>query len=500
MNAQLSRRTFLAASAAVTLAACSANPGAQQEAPAKTAKLDPSNPTSVTVWHYYNGAQQAAFDELVGEFNDGAGKDEGIHVEAQSLGSVSDLESAISDSVAGAVGSRELPGIFSSYSDTAYAAQQKGALANIAQYFTSSELSEFVDGYLQEGYFNSDGALYLLPVAKSTETTMVDETDWKPFADATGSTLDELTTFEGIAAVAQRYYEWTAQQSADGRGRAFYGRDSMANYFVIGLKQMGVDVYEVDADGNATVNIPEDDVRRLWDNYYVPYVNGWFKATGKFRSDDVKTGDIIAYTGSTASASYFPDQVVSDDGSTKAIDYEILTSPVMKDGEGYAVQQGAGMAVTASDDVHEYAAVEFLKWFCRKDNNLRFACTSSYLPVRKDANTVEALDEAIKDGGVEVAPKVSDTLRKVMGAFDRTSYYAPRCFSNGFAARKVLENSLQSKAQADAEAVEQAVAAGAARADAVAPYVTDEAFGAWYQQFSDALNDAAAGKAGAAKN
>lgn len=263
MNAQLSRRTFLAASAAATLAACSANPGAQQEAPAKTAKLDPSNPTSVTVWHYYNGAQQAAFDELVGEFNDGAGKDEGIHVEAQSLGSVSDLESAISDSVAGAVGSRELPGIFSSYSDTAYAAQQKGALANIAQYFTSSELSEFVDGYLQEGYFNSDGALYLLPVAKSTETTMVDETDWKPFADATGSTLDELTTFEGIAAVAQRYYEWTAQQSADGRGRAFYGRDSMANYFVIGLKQMGVDVYEVDADGSATVNIPEDDVRRL---------------------------------------------------------------------------------------------------------------------------------------------------------------------------------------------------------------------------------------------
>lgn len=30
--------------------------------------------------------------------------------------------------------------------------------------------------------------------------------------------------------------------------------------------------------------------------------------------------------------------------------------------------------------------------------------------------------------------------------------------------------------------------------------MTDEAFGAWYQQFSDGLNDAAAGKAGAAKN
>lgn len=39
--------------------------GAQSDRP----QLDPSNPVSLTVWHYYNGAQQAAFDELVAEFN-----------------------------------------------------------------------------------------------------------------------------------------------------------------------------------------------------------------------------------------------------------------------------------------------------------------------------------------------------------------------------------------------------------------------------------------------
>ena len=34
-----------------------------------TVKLDPNNPVSLTVWHYYNGAQQAAFDTLVSDFN-----------------------------------------------------------------------------------------------------------------------------------------------------------------------------------------------------------------------------------------------------------------------------------------------------------------------------------------------------------------------------------------------------------------------------------------------
>ena len=44
-------------------------------------QLDPSNPVSLTVWHYYNGAQQTAFDELVSEFNATEGKEKGIYVE-----------------------------------------------------------------------------------------------------------------------------------------------------------------------------------------------------------------------------------------------------------------------------------------------------------------------------------------------------------------------------------------------------------------------------------
>ena len=189
-------------------------------------------------------------------------------------------------------------------------------LADLSQYFTEDELSKYVDSYIQEGYFNQDGALYLFPVAKSTEITMLNKTDWEPFAEAAGTTVDELATTEGIVQVAQRYYEWTDAQTPDvpAAGKAFYGRDSMSNYFLISMKQMGKELFEV-KDGKVTLNTDKELVRRIWDNYYVPFMKGYFASLGKFRSDDVKTGDVIAYTGSTSSAVYFPDSVETEDSS-----------------------------------------------------------------------------------------------------------------------------------------------------------------------------------------
>lgn len=53
-------------------------------------------------------------------------------------------------------------------------------LADLSQYFTEDELSKYVDSYIQEGYFNQDGALYLFPVAKSTEITMLNRPTGSP--------------------------------------------------------------------------------------------------------------------------------------------------------------------------------------------------------------------------------------------------------------------------------------------------------------------------------
>ena len=422
--------------------------------------LDPKDPVSLTVWHYYNGSQQAAFDALVEEFNDTEGREKGIYVQSYSQGSVPDLETAVRDAIGGKVGADAMPDIFSSYADTAYEVEQAGALADLSQYLSQEDLERYVDSYIEEGRIAADGTLRIFPVAKSTEIMMINKTDWEPFAADTGASLDDLSTIEGVASTAQAYYEWTDGLTPDvpGDGKALYGRDAVANYFIIGMQQLGVEIFQVE-NGKVTVNAPEEELRRLWENYYVPMVKGYFGAYGSFRSDDVKTGDILAYTGSTTSAMYFPGQVELEEGS-HPIDYIVMPAPVFQGGRHYAVQQGAGMVVSKSDQRHEYAAVEFLKWFTQPENNLRFGCVSGYLPVRKEAGSVERLDRAIEEQGLSVAPKTYDCLSAIFGEMEDMTLYTNKSFENGSAARKVLEHHLADRAAEDRAAVAAAVAGG----------------------------------------
>lgn len=322
---------------------------------------------------------------------------------------------------------------------------------------------------------------------------MLNKTDWEPFAQATGASLDDLATIEGVAATAKAYYEWTdgLTPGVPGDGRAFYGRDALANYFIIGMQQLGVEIFQVE-NGEVTLNTPKEELRRLWENYYVPMVKGYFGAYGSFRSDDVKTGDILAYTGSTTSAMYFPDQVELEEDS-HAIDYLVLPAPVFQGGRPYAVQQGAGMVVSRSDQRREYASVEFLKWFTQPENNLRFGCVAGYLPVLKEAGSTQRLDDAIAAQDLSVAPKTYDCLTTIFDELDGMTLYTNKSFQNGSAARKVLEYNLADKAAADRAEVAQAVAGGMSVEEASADYVSGAAFEQWYEAFCGALN-AAVGK------
>lgn len=457
--------------------------------------LDPDDPVTLTIWHYYNGAQQQAFDSLVEEFNNSFGQENGIYVQSYSHGSVSDLETAVRDAISEKVGADPIPDIFSSYADTAYEAEQAGALANLSDYLSKDELDQYVDSYIDEGCIASDGTLRIFPTAKSTEIMMLNKTDWEAFAKATGAKLKDLKTIEGVTDTAKAYYEWSDSLTPNvpGDGKAFYGRDAVANYFIIGMQQLGTEIFQVD-NGEVTLNLPKKELHRLWENYYIPMVSGYFGAYGKFRSDDVKTGDILAYTGSTSSAMYFPDQVEQNDDS-HPIEYITMPAPIFQGGEKYAVQQGAGMVVSKTDEKREYAAVEFLKWFTQAENNLEFSCVSGYLPVLKEANNAEKLDQVIETEKLDVAPKTYDCLTTVFDEMDSLTLYTNKSFENGSAARKVLDYNLADKAAEDRNAVVAALQQGISLEDAVAPYITEEAFDAWYQSFYDALDAAVSGNA-----
>lgn len=453
------------------------------------ARLDPAHPVTITVWHYYNGEQQAAFDLLTEKFNETQGKELGIYVEDYSQGSVDGLEEAVMASLNHEVGSSDMPDIFSAYADTAYLANTKGALADIGRYLSEEEENSYIRSFLEEGRIGDNGELIIFPTAKSSEIFMLNTTDWEPFAEDTGSTLEELSTMEGVAACAQKYYEWTDAATPDipGDGKAFYGRDAAANLFIIGIRQMGKELIEVTPGKAPVLHADKEMIRRIWDCFYIPYVKGYFGAFGRFRSDDVKTGELIAYTGSTASALYFPSQVELEDGASYPIAYTVLPAPVFEGGEPYAVQQGAGMVISKSTPQREYAAAVFLKWFTQEENNLEFSVNSGYLPVKKGACTKESLDGMIEKSGTVMDPKAYDTMLTAFDIIQKEKLYTNKAFANGMQVRKVLEYNMTDMAQEAREKVAQQVGNGVPPEEAAAPYISDAVFDSWYESFRQAI-------------
>ena len=304
MMKRIGMRRLAAFAAAAALVLCLVGcGGAQSTAQGNT------EPVDLSVWTYYNGDQLESFNKLVDTFNDTVGKEKNITVESYSQGSVNDLEAQVMAAAQGKVGASAMPNIFMAYADTAYAMDQMGELADLAPYFTDEERAAYVDSYLTEGDFDDSGSIKIFPVAKSTELLFLNDTDWKPFAAATGAQYSDLETVEGLVKTAEAYYNWTdAQTDTPNDGKALFGRDAVANYMLIGAKELGDTIFDV-KDGKMTMGLSEDAARKLWDNYYVPYIKGWAAASGRFRSDDIKIGSILAYIGSNSSATYFPTQV-----------------------------------------------------------------------------------------------------------------------------------------------------------------------------------------------
>ena len=98
--------------------------------------LDKDDPTTIQVWHYYNGAQQEEFNRLVDEFNKTVGKEKGIIVEGSGQGTISDLERNVLDSINGKAGAADIPNIFAAYGDTAYQVDKLGYSVDLNKYFS----------------------------------------------------------------------------------------------------------------------------------------------------------------------------------------------------------------------------------------------------------------------------------------------------------------------------------------------------------------------------
>ena len=445
--------------------------------------LSKDDPTTITIWHYYNGVQLISFDEAVEEFNNTVGLDKGIIVEAYSKNSVSELADSVVASVKKDSGADLPPDIFATYAETAYVVDQLDGLADMSKYFTDEELDEYIDGYIEEGEFAGDGSLKIFPTAKSTEVMILTDTDWKKFAAATGVTTDDLATWEGLTEAAGKYYDYTDALTPDvpNDGKAFFGRDSIANYMSIGAKQLGCSYVTLDKDGSAEMNVDKAALKKLWENYYVPYVKG------RFRSEYAKTGKIIAMICSTTGAMYTPSEVSIDDDNSYPIDNLVLPVPNFEGKDPYIVQQGAGMSVLRSDEKSEYASAVFLKWFTEKERNINFSAESGYLPVKKEACDLSEIEKLTSKEGKELTDICKDTLKLAIYEINSSTLYTMPPFKNSADVRTFLENRIQDTAQSAYDEAMDKISKGGDRDEVLAEYTDDAAFDEWYDSFCTEL-------------
>lgn len=451
--------------------------------PAEKTALDPENPEIITIWHYYTGAQQETLDRMVLEFNETVGAKKGIIVEAYSQGSINNLNQELLQAARKKVGAQAMPDLFAAYIDTAEAVHNLLPLVDLDEYFTEKERARYVESYLDEGRFTEDKGLYVFPVAKSTEVLIMNDTAWKPFAEETGFTYDDLKTWEGLAETAQAYYEYTDRKTPEpGDGKAFYGRDALANYLLVGSKQLGHEI----VFGEEQVNVDKKTLRRLWDNYYIPFVKGYYFSHGRFSSDDAKTGDILALVGSTSGTVYFPDEVYEGE-KAQSIEAVVLPLPNFEGTGPCCVQQGAGFCVPESSDGKEEAAVVFLKWFTDSSNNIPFTVQSGYTPVKKESFSEERIREYLSEEKLEIAPKVAEGIYVALRQLEQSEKYTSMPAKNGFKIRQELENSFEEKAVADREAVLMSIKQGKTPEEAVKPFLTNENFEAYYKTLSEKL-------------
>lgn len=440
--------------------------------------LNPKEPVMITVWNYYNGETKRAFDDLVSRFNDTVGREKGIIVDSISHGDVNQLAEETYNAASGRLGADAMPDLFAAYPENAYRIDTMGKLVDLNKYFSEEDLGTYRRDFIQDCSFGEDQGLKILPVVRSTENLYLNKTDWDKFARETGADMASLSTWEGVAEVASLYHEWSG-------GKAFLGIDSLANYVLIASVQMGHDIYEFE-DGEVRYTFDEQLAQTLWNQLYVPYAKGYYANLGKFCSDDEKTGDILAYIGSSAGAGYFPQEVALNQNQVYPIESEVLPYPRLEGKEACAIIQGAGFSIAQSDSTHEYASSVFLKWLILEEQNLDFATNTGYLPVERKAleqGYMKAMESNSREQGAnQVVLKSAEATNKMLSEY---RFYSNPPFDGSYEMRQFFDEYMKAAVDSALMEIQEKASEGMTREDAEA-LVTDQAhFLAWYEGWNE---------------
>ena len=320
-------------------------------------------PTTITVWHVYGGQTDSPLNDLIEQFNQTVGKERQINVLVTSVSNTNTIHELVLAAANGEPGASELPDLFVSYPKTVMALPDDGILVDYRDYFSEEELSAFIPAFIEEGTVND--RLVVLPVAKSTEIMYINKTLFDRFSHATGVTIDDLDTWEGLFRAAEAYAAWTDGLTPDvpGDAKAMFVHDYYFNYFQVGAESLGEDFFNGDelAFGPA--------FQTAWEPLANAAIQGGVWLKGGYATESIIT-------------------IIS------------RPCPVFENGEKLVMQRGAGFCTVRSTPEREQAAVTFLKWLTEPEHNVEFVTRTGYMPVTREAfenelpKAIEGLESA----------------------------------------------------------------------------------------------------------
>ena len=348
----MKKRIFMLAALAAGLVLCLAACGENNR-----------EPITITLWHVYGGEVNSPMNTLVDEFNHTVGQEQGIRVRVDSVSNSGVIHENVLAAAYKDPGAPALPDLFVSYPKTVLALPDENILADYHDYFTDEELDSYLPEFIEEG--TVDDRLVILPLAKSTEILFVNKTAFDRFSAETGAALDELSTWEGLYAMAERYAEWSG-------GKSFFVHDYHFNYFQVGVESLGENFFDKDgiAFGPAFT--------RAWKPYARAALTGGLWLGSGYATEPLRTGDVIASVASSASVLYYSDVVTDENNRTEKVEIISLPCPIFEGGEKLVMQRGTGICTVKSTPEREKACMTFLK------RNVDFATSLGYMPVTKE--------------------------------------------------------------------------------------------------------------------
>lgn len=329
----------------------------------------PDNPVVIKLMHVYGNDITSPFREGIDIFNQTEGKKKGIIIEEIGAPASEVMDILIARAAKKEPGAGEVPDLFTSYPRILQQIPPSTFL-DWNHYIPQQEIKSIDPAFLKNCTVNK--RLIRIPVAKSSELLILNDTAFSQFAKETKTSYKDLETTESLFDVCNRYYRWSG-------GKNFLQYNGYYNYFLVNIASLGGTFIK---DGHADCMSPE--FRKVYMTLAKAAIKGGISLGSGYASDRWKTGEIISGIGSTAGIQYLREYIVDRENNKKPIFIKCLPYPVFKNGKKLSVLRGTDFfAVKSSDERKNIAMGVFVEWLLQEKQQDEIFPQMGYIPVNK---------------------------------------------------------------------------------------------------------------------